>query len=102
MHARGPAGFASAKIVASEAWQEPLRTDGGQLKHRRFIWATQFGTGSSGSGGGTTNINKALAENANAAIRARNEANRERNRNPSKIIYPGPSSKSAEWWAKAS
>lgn len=84
MRARAPIR-AKAKLVASAEWQEPIRD--GQKKHVRFIWATQFGVGSSGAGSlGRKNkparrLSKMLAERpgAAAAAKARCEANRERN-----------------------
>lgn len=76
--------MASPKLIASEAWQEPIRDT--TLKHRRFIWATQFGVGSTGSNTRRTTIARHLAENAPVgSVHARNEANRLRNRTPIKL-----------------
>lgn len=39
---------ANSKLASSDLWNEPIRPE--TQKHRRFIWATQFGTGRAGSG----------------------------------------------------
>lgn len=46
MHSRAPL-MASPKLAESDEWREPIRD--GQKSHRRFIWAVQYGCGSSGS-----------------------------------------------------
>lgn len=84
MHARAPI-LASAKLIASDAWNEPLRDT--TLKHRRFIWATQFGVGSTGSNTRRMTIERHLAEAMPpGVIHARNEARRARNISPPRLF----------------
>lgn len=88
MQSRAPL-MASAKLAASPEWNEPIRPE--TLKHRRFIWATQFGTGSSGASVFKTKArqrHRSLAERdgAAAAAKARCEANRLRNLAIPKVI----------------
>lgn len=91
MHSR--AGLmAKPKLIASPEWQEPLRD--GQLKHRRFIWLTQFSVGRMGSGPQGRKatkralLSRALRERPGAAEaeRVRQAANRKRNLEPRRII----------------
>lgn len=91
MHSRAPL-MASAKLAASEIWNEPIRD--GQNKHRRFIWLTQFGVGRMGSGPQGRKatkralLSRALRERAGAAAAEtkRQAENRLRNLNPPRLI----------------
>lgn len=91
MHSR--AGLmAKPKLIASPEWQEPLRD--GQLKHRRFIWLTQFSVGRMGSGPQGRKatkralLSRALRERAGAAAAEtkRQAENRLRNITPARVI----------------
>lgn len=106
MHSRAPL-LANPKIVASDEWREPIRD--GQQKHRRFIFLTQFGVGSTGAGPQGRRATKrallarALRERAGAAEaeKTRQAFNREHKINPPAVIWPGPSEKPASWWRAA-
>lgn len=47
MKAHAPV-LAKKSLTESVAWNEPIRD--GQKNHARFIWLTQYGTGSNGQG----------------------------------------------------
>jgi hypothetical protein len=92
MHARAPI-IADRKLVASEAWNEPIRD--GSNKHVRFLWHKRGGTASSGSGPTGHKATKrallarALADRPNVAavVTARQAARVEAKKHPPKIIY---------------
>jgi hypothetical protein len=96
MHAKA-AIIANRKIVASAAWNEPLRD--GQNKHVRFLWGKRGGTGKmSGNGpSGRRATPRALLARtlANrplvaATVTARQAARVEAKKYPPKIIYGAP------------
>lgn len=106
MHSRAPL-LGNAKVVLSDEWREPIRD--GQQKHRRFIFLTQFGTGSTGSGPqGRKSTKRALLARslreragADAGERVRQAVNRARNQTARVVIWPDASEKPRQWWRDA-
>ena len=107
MRARAAIAIASPRILASEAWNEPIAD--GQRKHRRFIWATQFGVGATGAGptGYKTKPARRLAHaladrpNVNIVVKKRQEERERTLVEPPRIIWPDRSTRDAAWWATA-
>jgi hypothetical protein len=93
MHARAPI-IADRKMVATEAWNEPLRND--QTKHARFVWVKRGGVGKQ-SGNGPSGrkatpralLARTLRDRPGVAefVTKRQAARVEAKKHPPKIIY---------------
>ena len=95
MHARAPI-TAGRKMVASDAWQIPMSSDGGG-SHVRFIRSKRGGTGGTGGSGPTgykatprALLSRHMADRTGVALVVKNRqaVATKANKLPPKVIWP--------------